>query len=933
MNAAEPIVLPPAASEPRRPSLPFLAAIVPVASGVLLWAVTGSVLALCFAALGPLMLLASFADGARQRRRERKKFDTDAKEQRARAESTLRERHNVERENVVRAYPDVAACVQEPPLRRAQVDSRAVVTVGRGARASEVQVIGGDGDWAQAFRKRARTLGDAPLTVPVATGLCIRAPEPLAAAIARALVLQLCMRHSVRSLAVMGDAVEALGLASLPHARAMRRDAWRLNVSSGEETDVHADSRIILLAPQASIPPGFGSVLDVTDPTLSTLRTAEGTRQCDFEGVSLSQAMALIGSLAEREEIASEPPSTLSLSELLEDDLDEPTSASSRRSLTVAIGQGASAATVLDLVDDGPHAIVTGVTGSGKSELLVSWITALAARYSVDDVVFVLADFKGGTAFDGLRDLPHVAAVITDLDAESALRGVQSLRAELRRRERELAAVDARNIADPVVKMPRLVIVVDEFAALLQEHPELASVFTDIAARGRALGMHLILGTQRAAGVIRDALASNCPLRVTLRVTETSDSRLVIGSDDAAALPGDASGRGLALLRRPQDTSPQLFRVALTHARDIRNTALARSGEQRATSPWHPDLPLAITPAEAVACFDDSRNGAGGIVLGVVDDPTHQSQSVLRVLPGTDRGLLVVGGAGSGKSTLVQTLLAQEPSALIVPEDPEAAWTIVTHLAAGTHPAPSMLICDDLDARVAAFPPEYAAEWLAAWEQIARAAGSRGTTLVVTTSRLSGPIAQLASLIPRRVLLQVASKADHLALGADSVSYNPHRAPGRGRMDDLEVQFAQADAVDRSATQTSALAVTPRWVPSAALNAVVASRPGALLIALKSAHPGARVIPLDEVSTELVASCENESVPTIIIGDGESWQRQWTLWQRARADGAVVVLSECTRELRTLAGVRELPPYATANAGRAWILQGGAEAQRVRLLA
>ncbi|WP_262927659.1 FtsK/SpoIIIE domain-containing protein [Microbacterium sp. NIBRBAC000506063] len=111
-------------------------------------------------------------------------------------------------------------------------------------------------------------------------------------------------------------------------------------------------------------------------------------------------------------------------------------------------------------------------------------MTAIAQAHAPEEVNFVLADFKGGTAFDPLRTLPHVAAVITDLDEEGAQRGVQSLRAELRRREEVLAAAGVRDVADPAVELPRLVIVVDEFAALLHEHPDLGEVFTDIAARG-----------------------------------------------------------------------------------------------------------------------------------------------------------------------------------------------------------------------------------------------------------------------------------------------------------------------------------------------------------------------------------------------------------------------------------------------------------------
>src|SRR5690606_25871109 len=120
------------------------------------------------------------------------------------------------------------------------------------------------------------------------------------------------------------------------------------------------------------------------------------------------------------------------------------------------------------------------------------------------------------------------------LDGDGARRGVTSLRAEMRHREEVLARAGAREIGDPALRLARLVIVVDEFAALLAEHPELGDVFIDIAARGRALGMHLVLGTQRAAGVVREALAANCPLRLSLRVADAADSRAVVGVADAA---------------------------------------------------------------------------------------------------------------------------------------------------------------------------------------------------------------------------------------------------------------------------------------------------------------------------------------------------------------------------------------------------------------
>ncbi|MFC0198762.1 FtsK/SpoIIIE domain-containing protein, partial [Microbacterium arthrosphaerae] len=255
--------------------------------------------------------------------------------------------------------------------------------------------------------------------------------------------------------------------------------------------------------------------------------------------------------------------------------------------LAVVIGVAGADPVVVDLVADGPHAVVAGVTGAGKSELLITWILALCGTYSTEEVTFLLADFKGGTAFDPLAGVPHVTGVITDLDGAGARRAIESLRAELRRREATIAAAGARDIVDPRVPLSRLVVVVDEFAALLADHPELHGLFADVAARGRALGIHLILGTQRAAGVIRDNLLANCPLRVSLRVTDRADSRALLGSDDAALLPGGVAGRGTAFVRRAGDAAPQQVRIALSGPDDVAR-AVGRGGSAVPERPWLP---------------------------------------------------------------------------------------------------------------------------------------------------------------------------------------------------------------------------------------------------------------------------------------------------------------------------------------------------------
>ncbi len=937
MDLSEPLALPTAPQEARRPSLPILAALVPVVSGVVLWGVTGSLFSLCFAALGPLMLLASFVDGARQRRRESRRAKAEHDEEWERVEREHTQRRQQERVTLLRTHPDVASLLQEETLRRASVESGVSLTMGRGATVSSLRVTGGDGERAREFRERAREVDAAPLTVSLADGVCVRGPAPIAGAVVRGLILQICLRYSPQALRITGALAEQLGLAGLAHLRGTRRTAWVLGVSDDASDAVTANGRILMLDGGADTPPGYAAVLDVADPLGASLRTATGVRECAVEGISRAQAEALIQAIAHADDIDEELPAHVSW-----DDLQTDAPLRADGGLRAALGRQARDELVLDLVEDGPHAIVTGVTGSGKSELLVSWVVALANAYRPEDVVFVLADFKGGTAFDPLRELPHVAAVITDLDGDGAERGVQSLRAELRRRERALSAVGARNVTDPSADLPRLVIVVDEFAALLQEHPDLGAVFTDIAARGRALGMHLILGTQRASGVIRDALAANCPLRVSLRVSSPGDSLAVLGVDDAAHLPGDASGRGLALARRPRDAEPVPFRVVLTRASDLRRIGMRHAHARRARSPWRPPLPSHVTVSELLSTTGEVAT-SDRLVLGLADEPDEQRQSLRTLRVGRDRGLVVIGGPGTGKSSVLRAVSTQHPEAIQVPRDPEGAWSLLADLAQARRPLPPVLLCDDLDARVSAFPPDYAAEWLGAWEQVVRRSAAEGSTIVVSLSRLTGALAPLADLIGQRAVLRLGSRSEHLAAGGEPGAYRADRPEGRAQWSGREVQFAWT-AQTGGARGAEAGAPDPsEWWPTSATTAIITTRPSDVATALRRTcvdvdvrlvgefDTAAAARALDDVRQKLRGEERSTSSPLVLLGDADAWQRQWSLWQLSRAEGEVLVSSECARELRTLLGTRDLPPYAVSNAGRAWLLRTGNPPERTTI--
>ncbi|WP_328332295.1 FtsK/SpoIIIE domain-containing protein [Kribbella sp. NBC_00382] len=211
----------------------------------------------------------------------------------------------------------------------------------------------------------------------------------------------------------------------------------------------------------------------------------------------------------------------------------------------------------LDLVADGPHALIAGTTGSGKSELLQTLVASLAAVNRPDELTFVLVDYKGGSAFKECAGLPHTLGMVTDLDSHLVERVLESLEAELRRRERILADADAKDLVDYQAKrlvdpslgrLPRLVLVIDEFAAMVREIPDFVPGLISIAQRGRSLGIHLILATQRPAGVVTGDIRANTNLRIALRVTDQAESQDIVDVNEAASITPDIPGR--ALIRR-----------------------------------------------------------------------------------------------------------------------------------------------------------------------------------------------------------------------------------------------------------------------------------------------------------------------------------------------------------------------------------------------
>ena len=364
------------------------------------------------------------------------------------------------------------------------------------------------------------------------------------------------------------------------------------------------------------------------------------------------------------------------------------------------VGLGNDGPLWLDLSADGPHALVAGTTGAGKSELLQTLVASLAVANRPDALTFVLVDYKGGAAFRDCARLPHTVGLVTDLDGRLTERALASLSAELRHRERVLAEHGVKDLAallaatrdDPAPPLARLVIVIDEFASLVEELPEFVRGLVGIAQRGRSLGIHLVLATQRPGGVVSPDIRANTNLRICLRVTHAGESSDVVDSPEAAAIGARTAGRGLirtgagalapfqaarvggrapvaATRKVPPSvvvspfaglTEPLAAVSAGDHGLsdgptdlsllvDAACSAFAYSGLPAPRRPW-------LDPLPEIVVADDLGRGPYDLPLGLLDLPSQQQRLPYGLRLAEPGHLLVVGTARSGRSTALQTL-------------------------------------------------------------------------------------------------------------------------------------------------------------------------------------------------------------------------------------------------------------------------------------
>lgn len=884
---------------------PVVASLAPVLVAAAVFAITRSPYALLFALAAPLAALGALLDRRIRRRRSDRRMLEAARQGVARLREQIDRAHDEDREGRARLAIDPAALPTaplagiwrggEPRLRLGCADLPSPIDLGEADDAPAALRAELDD-----LVRLAGTVAGAPIVV-AAGPVGVVGPDPMRSAVVRGLALQLCA-------AIPPDAGEVRAPASeswareLPHPVRLDPGARGFELTTG--STVH---RVVGVARDADLPPGLPIVLRVADGTGAAVSVDGADLPADRIG--LGMVAAGTAELAARRLRGSAPspergtalPDRVALAAL-------PTNAAPRPGgLAAPIGIDGAGAVWVDLVRDGPHAVIGGTTGSGKSELLIAWILSLARRHRPDEAAFLLIDFKGGSSFTALAGLPHVVGVVSDLDASTARRAVTSLRSEVLRREGLLAEAGVRDL-EALPGTPRLVVVVDEYAALVAEQPELHELVADLAARGRSLGIHLILCTQRPGGAIREQVLANAGLRICLRVNNRADSIAVIGGDAASALGGAPAGRALLL---DADGRPRALQCAIAEdaAADTAGIAARSQGGPPPFRPWAEPLPTLITAGELAPI----RDGAG---FGLVDLPEQQCTAVAGYAPHRDGNLLVVGGRGAGTTEALATIAAGlAPRAVMVPRGEADAWSVLVHeLDEGEPGDGRVVVVDDVDLLLDSADEDHRPGLVRLLAGLARELPVRGGALVLGASRLPSAASPLVCRVDSRLLLALPDREQHVLAGGEARDWVPRLPPGRGRWHGRDVQVALAGEHPEP--------VRP-LVPEHVLDP---GRPPAVV----AAHPDAVARRLEDRGFAVAAPAGPLPPGTAIVGDPDEWAAAWGVLDTCRRVTDVLLVGCTPADLRTLVRSRADPPPLDPRRAEGWRLVAR-RVERVRL--
>lgn len=364
----------------------------------------------------------------------------------------------------------------------------------------------------------------------------------------------------------------------------------------------------------------------------------------------------------------------------------------------------------------GPHGLIAGTTGSGKSELIQTFILSLALNYHPSEVAFILIDYKGGGMANLFQGIPHIAGMILNLDDNGEEAGVDqnqtrrmllSIRSELKRREKIFNRYKVNKIDDYMrlyregkasEPLPHLIIISDEFAELKKEQPEFIKELVSTARVGRSIGVHLILATQKPAGVVDDEIFSNSRFKICLRVQDKTDSNEMLKRPEAAWL----SVTGRAYFQLGNNEVFEMFQSGYSGAEYEPKEEVASADDQEVNMITITGTPAVVlqkkeknseeSVSQIKACIDyikdvTSENGIGAVrplwlpalsgeidihkikvdgisftgtikaIVGMIDNPETQSQYPYVLDFSEFSNLMIVGNQGCGKSTFIQTIL------------------------------------------------------------------------------------------------------------------------------------------------------------------------------------------------------------------------------------------------------------------------------------
>lgn len=333
---------------------------------------------------------------------------------------------------------------------------------------------------------------------------------------------------------------------------------------------------------------------------------------------------------------------------------------------------------------DGPHGLVAGMTGSGKTAAIASYLLALTTLYSPLDLSLVIIDFKGGALCNKFRGIPHLVGSITNLSGKEIDRSLKILDSEIKHRQKLLkdaSSMVPSNDIDDIDKytklfkvgkvkesMPHMLIVVDEFAQLKTQYPHFLEKLVDVAQIGGSLGVHLILATQKPAGLVSPQIWANSKFRICLQVQEEQDSKEVIKTDVASKI----KNAGRAYLMVGNNERFELFQSGyadspistiypkhcaepLTQFSTVVNHIVEFC--QREKIPKMPDLFMEPLPDQVVFRTKQTEGDTVGTVeIGIYDDPEHKTQEAY-ALPLVSNNLMIIGSAQMGKTNLLQTII------------------------------------------------------------------------------------------------------------------------------------------------------------------------------------------------------------------------------------------------------------------------------------